>query len=94
MSAVASEIRLGAAVYRPAAAAVEGGFETIDGERFAVIRNVDHMAPFLMNHPALLHAWMEARETALARVRSLPTAQPGSVQAFHSALTTDQSSSP
>ena len=44
------------------------------------------MAPFLMNHPALLHAWMEARETALARVRSLPTAQPGSVQAFHSAL--------
>ena len=26
------------------------------------------MAPFLVNHPALLNRWMEARETALARV--------------------------
>ncbi len=26
------------------------------------------MAPFLVNHPGLLHAWMQARETALARV--------------------------
>ncbi|QIE45161.1 hypothetical protein G5B38_06250 [Pseudohalocynthiibacter aestuariivivens] len=32
------------------------------------------MAPFLLNHPALLHSWINARETALARVRSLPTA--------------------
>ncbi|MGR3485094.1 MAG: hypothetical protein ACU0BF_07090 [Paracoccaceae bacterium] len=30
------------------------------------------MAPFLMNHPALLHAWVAARETALARIRALP----------------------
>ena len=30
------------------------------------------MAPFLVNHPLLLHRWMEARETALARVRALP----------------------
>ncbi|MEM7241467.1 MAG: hypothetical protein AAF429_04715 [Pseudomonadota bacterium] len=29
------------------------------------------MAPFLVNHPALLHRWMHARETALARVLSL-----------------------
>lgn len=28
------------------------------------------MAPFLMTHPALISSWMEARETALARVRS------------------------
>lgn len=32
------------------------------------------MAPFLVNHPALLHAWIDARETAIARVRSLPLA--------------------
>ena len=29
------------------------------------------MAPFLINHPALLDHWITARETALARVRSL-----------------------
>jgi len=29
------------------------------------------MAPFLLFHPALLHRWMHARETALARVRAL-----------------------
>ncbi|MEO0327631.1 MAG: hypothetical protein AAF217_03435 [Pseudomonadota bacterium] len=27
------------------------------------------MAPFLINHPSLIHAWINARETALARVR-------------------------
>lgn len=32
------------------------------------------MAPFLVNHPILLHHWIVARETALARVRSLPAA--------------------
>jgi hypothetical protein len=30
------------------------------------------MAPFLVRHPTLLNAWITARETALARVRSLP----------------------
>ncbi|MEO1600351.1 MAG: hypothetical protein AAFU49_07755 [Pseudomonadota bacterium] len=30
------------------------------------------MAPFLINHPALLHSWMLARETAFARVRARP----------------------
>ena len=29
------------------------------------------MAPFLVRHPILLHRWIAARETALARVRSL-----------------------
>jgi hypothetical protein len=28
------------------------------------------MAPFLMTHPALISSWMDARETALARVRA------------------------
>ena len=32
------------------------------------------MAPFIVNHLALLHAWMQARETAIARVRSLDEA--------------------
>ena len=32
------------------------------------------MAPFIVNHPQLLHCWMSARETALARVRSLASA--------------------
>lgn len=29
------------------------------------------MAPFVVNHPALFHRWIAARETALARVRSI-----------------------
>ena len=32
------------------------------------------MAPFLVSHPALIHNWYQARETALARVRALPRA--------------------
>ncbi|HKK37583.1 MAG TPA: hypothetical protein VJ994_14940 [Paracoccaceae bacterium] len=35
------------------------------------------MAPFLVNHPALLHAWIAARETGLARMRARPAAGPG-----------------
>lgn len=31
------------------------------------------MAPFLVNHPALLSTWIYARETALARVRAIKT---------------------
>jgi len=34
------------------------------------------MAPFLVLHPALIHSWMLARESALARVRSLPHSTP------------------
>ena len=30
------------------------------------------MAPFLVRHPMLIDSWMNARETALSRVRSLP----------------------
>jgi len=33
------------------------------------------MAPFLVRHPVLIHRWFAARETALARVRSLPEAR-------------------
>ena len=34
------------------------------------------MAPFVLNHPILINNWIMARETALARVRSLPAAAP------------------
>ena len=30
------------------------------------------MAPFVVNHPLLLDAWMQVRETAIARVRAIP----------------------
>ncbi len=44
------------------------------------------MAPFLINHPSLLHTWMLARESALARVRSLPRATPEAVELFSETL--------
>ncbi|MEM6588831.1 MAG: hypothetical protein AAF641_10315 [Pseudomonadota bacterium] len=40
------------------------------------------MAPFLVTHPALLHAWISARETALARVRSALHASLSEVETF------------
>ncbi len=44
------------------------------------------MAPFLIKHPTLLNNWMMAREEALARVRALPTAAPGTVAGFQTAV--------
>ncbi|MDF1722622.1 MAG: hypothetical protein P1U65_18270 [Minwuia sp.] len=40
------------------------------------------MAPFLGRHPQLVHAWVTARETALARVRALPVATTETIAAF------------
>lgn len=40
------------------------------------------MAPFLINHPRLLNAWIATREEALARVRSLPMGGAEEVEAF------------
>jgi len=40
------------------------------------------MAPFLVNHPALLNAWITARETALARVRSIERATTEEIEVF------------
>ena len=40
------------------------------------------MAPFLVTHAALLNAWMMARETALARVRALPSASADTIRRF------------
>lgn len=40
------------------------------------------MAPFLITHPTLIHCWMTARETAIARVVALPEVTPEQRQAF------------
>ncbi len=44
------------------------------------------MAPFLISHPVLIHNWMTARETALARVRGLPDAGPAEAAHFRRLL--------
>jgi hypothetical protein len=44
------------------------------------------MAPFLVSHPALIHAWINARETALARVRALPVVEPVAREQFECLL--------
>lgn len=59
------------------------------------------MAPFLVNHPTLLNAWISARETAIARVRGLKHARPsdaallsGLVRRTQAALTSWRSTDP
>ena len=44
------------------------------------------MAPFLVGHPQLIGRWMEARETAIARVRALPQTTPARVERFRALL--------
>lgn len=44
------------------------------------------MAPFLLNHPKLINNWIEARETAIACVRGLPTASVEEVETFRDLL--------
>ena len=40
------------------------------------------MAPFLINHPSLIHAWINARETALARVQTLASTDQAGLSRF------------
>ena len=69
-------------------AAAQGGERavTIDPElrrRFGVGNSTGlGMAPFLINHPALLNNWIMAREEALARVRALPQAEAVAISDF------------
>lgn len=44
------------------------------------------MAPFLLGHPMLINNWIAARETALARVRALPSADAASQSCFREML--------
>ncbi|MBL4627715.1 MAG: hypothetical protein JKY00_06705 [Roseicyclus sp.] len=44
------------------------------------------MAPFLLTHPILFNNWIDARETAIAMVRSVPTASAADVDLFRSLL--------
>lgn len=50
------------------------------------------MAPFLINHPQLLHNWIAARETALSRVRGVKEVQPTHVAIFRDLLHRSQRS--
>ncbi len=45
------------------------------------------MAPFLVSHPLLLDAWMQVRETALARVRAVPALSPDQIERFYDLVT-------
>ena len=40
------------------------------------------MAPFLVDHPGLIHKWFKAREIALARIRSINSATPEKLSQF------------
>ena len=44
------------------------------------------MAPFLLKHPTLIHNWVVAKETALARVRSIETPLQGTLEVFLKSL--------
>ena len=44
------------------------------------------MAPFLVSHPILIHNWMHARETALARVRGQVQTEPERLENFRNLL--------
>lgn len=48
------------------------------------------MAPFIVNHPVLLHRWIAAREQALARVCAVEQATAQAVHVFGTALTDAQ----
>ncbi len=45
------------------------------------------LAPFIVNHPVLFNNWIAARETALARVRALPSASDGEKARFRAMVT-------
>ena len=45
------------------------------------------MAPFLVNHPRLIHDWIYVRETALAKARNTPKATAAQRQRFNTLLT-------
>ena len=44
------------------------------------------MAPFLLTHPVLINNWIAAKETALARVRALPSFTPANWKGLRTAL--------
>ena len=44
------------------------------------------MAPFLVNHPLLVHKWVKARETALARIRNLEYPSQDTLEVFDQLL--------
>ena len=45
------------------------------------------MAPFLVNHPRLIHNWFEAKENAIATVKNLKTATQTEISKFKELVT-------
>jgi hypothetical protein len=45
------------------------------------------MAPFLVHHPMLLDAWMQVRETAIARVRAVPSLDADQISRIYDLVT-------
>jgi hypothetical protein len=45
------------------------------------------MAPFLVNHPRLIHNWFEAKENAIATVKNLKTATQSEISKFKELVT-------
>lgn len=50
------------------------------------------MAPYIINHPILFNNWIRARETAIARVRSMKQAAPEAVAQFRTLLNRSRAS--
>ncbi|MGX9352925.1 hypothetical protein ACS3QZ_17155 [Shimia sp. W99] len=50
------------------------------------------MAPYIINHPILFNNWIRARETAIARVRSVKQAAPEAVAQFRTLLNRSRAS--
>ena len=48
------------------------------------------MAPFIVNHPALLNQWIHSREKALQAIRKIPEVTKDELEKFHSYLSTIQ----
>lgn len=68
---------------------VGGGKLSRDAKRHLGIGNATGlgMAPFLVNHPLLLDAWMQVRETALARVRAVPSLDADQISKIYDLVT-------
>ncbi|MDP5084629.1 MAG: hypothetical protein NWQ23_04340 [Yoonia sp.] len=64
---------------------VGGGTLSREAKRALGIGNATGlgMAPFLVNHPLLLDAWMQVRETAIARVRAIPSLDPDQISRIY-----------
>ncbi|MFO8125318.1 hypothetical protein [Yoonia sp.] len=68
---------------------ISGGTLSREAKRHLGIGNSTGlgMAPFLVNHPLLLDAWMSVRETAIARVRAITSLDAGQIGRIYDLVT-------